>query len=49
VISHERNASHRRLDDPLRQRILLLDGATGTQIQTLGFGEAEFRGAQFAE
>ena len=34
----------RLLDD----RILVLDGAMGTVIQTLGFGEREFRGERFA-
>ncbi len=29
-------------------RILVLDGAMGTEIQALGFGEAEFRGERFA-
>jgi 5-methyltetrahydrofolate--homocysteine methyltransferase len=30
-----------------RKRILILDGAMGTQIQGLGFGEAHFRGHRF--
>ena len=30
-----------------RRRILILDGAMGTQIQGLGFGELQFRGARF--
>src|SRR6202158_5997339 len=30
-----------------RERILVLDGATGTQIQGLGFGESHFRGNRF--
>ncbi len=30
-----------------RERILVLDGAMGTQIQTLGFGEDHFRGERF--
>jgi 5-methyltetrahydrofolate--homocysteine methyltransferase len=30
-----------------RQRILILDGAMGTQIQGLGFGEDHFRGDRF--
>jgi 5-methyltetrahydrofolate--homocysteine methyltransferase len=30
------------------QRVLVLDGAMGTQIQALGFGEEEFRGSRFA-
>src|SRR5262245_50936938 len=32
-----------------RERILVLDGAMGTMIQSYGLGEAEFRGARFAE
>lgn len=30
-----------------RERILVLDGAMGTMIQALGYGETEFRGAHF--
>jgi 5-methyltetrahydrofolate--homocysteine methyltransferase len=30
-----------------RERILILDGAMGTQIQELGFGEHHFRGGRF--
>ncbi len=37
------------LGDLLTDRILLFDGAMGTRIQALGLGEAEFRGARFAE
>ncbi|MGL4514323.1 MAG: methionine synthase [Lacipirellulaceae bacterium] len=37
------------LQELLSQRILLLDGATGTQTQGLGIGEAEVRGERFAE
>lgn len=32
------------LRDAARQRILILDGAMGTQIQQLGLAEADFRG-----
>ncbi len=32
----------------LARRIAILDGAMGTMIQQLRFGEAEYRGAQFA-
>ena len=39
----------RPLEDLLRDRILLFDGAMGTQIQALGLGEADFRGSRFAE
>src|SRR5205807_230527 len=32
-----------------RERILVLDGAMGTMIQSLQFDEAAFRGARFAD
>jgi 5-methyltetrahydrofolate--homocysteine methyltransferase len=35
------------LQQAARERILILDGAMGTQIQGLGFGEEHFRGARF--
>jgi 5-methyltetrahydrofolate--homocysteine methyltransferase len=38
-----------RLEDQLRQRILLLDGAMGTMVQRHGLGEADFRGERFRE
>ncbi len=38
-----------QLNSLLAERILLLDGATGTQIQALGIGEAEVRGERFAD
>ncbi|WP_442485406.1 methionine synthase [Aeoliella sp. SH292] len=37
------------LKDLLERRILFLDGATGTQVQALGIGEAEVRGERFAD
>jgi 5-methyltetrahydrofolate--homocysteine methyltransferase len=37
------------LHQQLRQRILILDGAMGTLIQSYNLGEADFRGARFAE
>ncbi len=37
------------LDDALRERILVLDGAMGTMIQRRGLGDADFRGARFAD
>jgi 5-methyltetrahydrofolate--homocysteine methyltransferase len=37
-----------QLDDLLRHRILVLDGAMGTMIQRAGLSDAEFRGARFA-
>ena len=37
------------LDEALRRRILILDGAMGTMIQRRGLEEADFRGARFAD
>ena len=37
------------LDAALRERVLILDGAMGTMIQSRGLGEADFRGARFAD
>ena len=36
------------LQKAARERILIIDGAMGTQIQGLGFGEDHFRGERFA-
>ncbi|HWP38871.1 MAG TPA: methionine synthase [Gemmatimonadales bacterium] len=36
------------LRDAIRRRILVLDGAMGTMIQTYGLTEADFRGERFA-
>ena len=36
------------LNDIIRERILILDGAMGTKIQTYGLTEADFRGDRFA-
>jgi 5-methyltetrahydrofolate--homocysteine methyltransferase len=38
-----------RLDELLRERILVLDGAMGTLIQTYGLEESEFRGERFRD
>ena len=43
---------HARLDSlhrALEERILILDGAMGTMIQTYGLGEADFRGERFVD
>jgi 5-methyltetrahydrofolate--homocysteine methyltransferase len=40
--------SYRVLQELLARRIVILDGAMGTMIQQLGFGEKEYRGSQFA-
>ena len=37
------------LEPLLAQRILVLDGAMGTMIQTYGLGEQEYRGERFAD
>ena len=37
------------LDEFLKKRILVLDGAMGTMIQRKGLSEEEFRGSQFAD
>ncbi len=37
------------LSAALRSRILVMDGAMGTMIQRHGLGEADFRGARFAD
>ena len=39
----------RRCRPAARERILVLDGAMGTQIQGLGFDEADFRGERFRD
>jgi len=36
-----------RLNDIIKERILILDGAMGTKIQTYGLTEADFRGDRF--
>lgn len=42
-----RSAREEQLRALARERILVLDGGMGTMIQSLGFGETQFRGAQF--
>ena len=37
------------IEQLLKQRILILDGATGTMIQLCKLGEADFRGERFAD
>ena len=43
------NAAAAELDEIVRERILLLDGAMGTMIQRLGLDEAAVRGDRFAD
>ena len=37
------------LKSALRERILVIDGATGSEIQALGLGEEDWRGSQFQD
>ena len=43
------DATRETLDRLLAERILLLDGATGTMIQRHTLEEADFRGERFAD
>ncbi len=45
----EQTDTRSRLEELLAQRILVLDGAMGTMIQTLGLEEADFRGTRFID
>jgi len=48
-MSSDRNHRISSLKQNLEERILLLDGAMGTMIQTYGLQEADYRGARFAD
>jgi len=45
----EESRSKRRIEPPLRQRILVLDGGMGTMVQALGFDEVAVRTQRFAD
>jgi 5-methyltetrahydrofolate--homocysteine methyltransferase len=45
----DRSRTAARLEELLRERILVIDGAMGTMIQAAGLSEAEFRGERFAD
>src|SRR5512134_2469342 len=45
----ERTERLSKLPELLRQRILVLDGAMGTMLQTYRLGEADFRGERFRD
>jgi 5-methyltetrahydrofolate--homocysteine methyltransferase len=47
--SAKRGARLAQLSDLLTRRILLIDGAMGTMLQTHRLGETEYRGARFAD
>ncbi len=38
-----------RLEEIVKERILILDGAMGTMIQRYGLTEADFRGERFRD
>jgi 5-methyltetrahydrofolate--homocysteine methyltransferase len=42
-------ARHKQLEAALQSRIVILDGAMGTMIQTYRLGEADYRGARFQD
>src|SRR5688572_27477109 len=43
------NPRHKQLEAALKERIVILDGAMGTMIQTHRLGEAEYRGTRFSD
>jgi 5-methyltetrahydrofolate--homocysteine methyltransferase len=43
------NPVRQRLEQQLKERILVLDGAMGTQVQNLHLSEEDFRGERFAQ
>src|SRR4051812_18420594 len=42
-------ATERHIRELARERILVLDGAMGTEVQALKFAESNFRGWRFAD
>ncbi len=49
AIDHRWSPRARRFAEELRSRILILDGAMGTMIQSYGLEEADYRGQRFAD
>jgi 5-methyltetrahydrofolate--homocysteine methyltransferase len=49
VTAHHRPDATDVLTSALRERVLVLDGAMGTMIQSHGLAEADFRGERFAD
>ena len=47
--SYNRASRLARLPELLAERILLIDGAMGTMLQTHRLGEADYRGTRFAD
>jgi len=48
-LSHDHPFADHPLAELARERILVLDGAMGTEIQSLGLGDDEFRGDRFCD
>ena len=49
AVSQHWSPRAQRFVEELGRRIVVLDGAMGTMIQSYGLGEAEYRGARFAD
>jgi 5-methyltetrahydrofolate--homocysteine methyltransferase len=49
AVAQQRLERLARLDESLARRILVLDGAMGTMIQSWQLGEADYRGARFRD
>ncbi len=49
LYSVSKNDTMQRLQDIIKERVLILDGAMGTMIQQCGLTEADFRGERFAD
>ncbi len=49
TVAEQREQRLQQLTDALQQRILILDGAMGTMIQSHKLGESDYRGKRFAD
>ena len=45
----KQNDAMQQIQDIIKERILILDGAMGTMIQQCGLTEGDFRGERFAD
>ncbi len=48
-MSNKKSDVTNKLEACLKERILIIDGAMGTMIQGYKLGEADYRGARFAD
>ena len=48
TITKKMTEDHKTIQDIIKQRVLILDGAMGTMIQLYGLEEKDFRGIVFA-